>query len=109
MHTLQEILKTARAFIAAHKITSAITITVAITVVVGTAHSATPQPYPVATQQGWLTDCESLSFNTPLICGCELSYFEGHVTAQQFEQDYSAMPPGIVPPELSGAEACSSG
>lgn len=116
MRALQELLKTIRAFITAHKIISGAGITVVIIVAIGTIRippsiKLQPAPiisYPVAVQQGWLSDCESLSFNTAPKCECELSYFENHVTARQFEQDYSAMPAGVVPPELAGAEACSS-
>jgi hypothetical protein len=111
MRALQELLKTIRAFIAAHKIISGAGITIVIVVVIGTTRPI-PVPslplYPVAVQQGWLSDCESRSFNTVPKCECELSYFENHVSVQQFEQDYSAMPPGVVPPELAGAEECSS-
>ena len=111
MKTLQELLKTIRAFVPAHKIISGVGITIIVVVVIGTTHH-TPLPslpsYPAAVQQGWLSDCESLSFNTVPRCECELSYFETHATAGQFEQDYSAMPSGVVPPELAGAEECSS-
>ena len=64
--------------------------------------------YPTAVQQSWLNDCEnsSSSFHTVPVCKCELSYFENHVSGPQFEQDYGDMPPGVVPPELAGAEAC---
>jgi hypothetical protein len=64
--------------------------------------------YPAAVQQGWLNDCESRSFNTIPKCQCELSYFENHVSATVYEQDYSEMPPGVVPAQLAGAEACPS-
>lgn len=73
--------------------------------------SGSSQPaytYPAAVQQGWLNDCESRSFNTIPKCECELSYFENHVSATVFEQDYSAMPAGVVPAQLAGAEACPS-
>jgi hypothetical protein len=107
MKALQELLKTIRAFIAAHKVISGVGIAIVIVVVVGTAYRISPS-YPAGVQQVWLGDCESLSFNTVPRCECELSYFEAHVTAAQFEQDYSPMPPGVVPPELAGAEECSS-
>jgi hypothetical protein len=109
MKSLQELLKTLRAFMTAHKIISGVGITIVIVVAIGAIHptpSITSKPYPAVVQQGWLNDCESLSFNTIPKCECELTYFENRVTAQQFEQDYSAMPPGVVPPELAGAEAC---
>jgi hypothetical protein len=95
---------------------SGVGITIIIIVAIGTANNPqqiTPRPapitlYPAAVQQGWLSDCEGRSFNTVPICECELSYFEDHATAQQFENDYSQMPAGVVPPELAGAEACTS-
>lgn len=109
MRVLQELLKTIRAFITAHKIISGLGITIVIVAVVGNIPNNPPTTrYPAALQQEWLGDCESLSFNTAPECGCELSYFENHVSAQQFEEDYSAIPPGVVPPELAGAEECSS-
>jgi hypothetical protein len=108
MKALQELLKTIRAFIAVHKVISGVGITIVIIVVAGTIRTTPPPPYPAAVQQGWLSDCESRSFNTAPKCECELSYFENHVKAEQFEQDYSEMPPGVVPPELAGAEACPS-
>jgi hypothetical protein len=67
-----------------------------------------PNPFPTAVQQQWLSDCEGRSFNTAAKCQCQLSYFEQHATAQQFEQDYGAMPPGVVPPEFPGAMDCPS-
>jgi hypothetical protein len=83
--------------------------TIIVVVVIGNViFPPSPGPYPPATQQQWLSDCEGLSFNTASKCQCELSYFEQHVTAPQFEQDYSSMPPGVVPPELAGAEDCPS-
>lgn len=85
--------------------------TITIIIVIGTAVSTpspSPNPYPAAIGQGWLNDCEGLSLNSPSKCECELSYFEQHVTAQQFEQDYGAMPPGVVPAQLAGAEDCPS-
>ncbi len=112
MKTLQELLKTIQAFMTAHKIISGVGITIVIVVVIGTIHSTTPSTpstlYPAAVQQSWLNDCEnsSSSFHTVPVCECELTYFENHVSAQQFEQDYGDMPPGVVPPELAGAEAC---
>jgi hypothetical protein len=87
------------------------TITVVIVIGVAISPSNPSQPYysyPAAIRQGWLNDCESRSFNSPSICECELSYFDHHVTARQFEQDYGEMPPGVVPAQLAGAEACSS-
>jgi hypothetical protein len=109
MKTLQELLKTIRAFIMAHKIISGVGITIVIVVVIRAIPSTPPVvPYPAAVQQGWLNDCEnsSSSFHTVPVCECELSYFENHVSAQQFEQDYGDTLPGVVPPELAGAEAC---
>jgi hypothetical protein len=63
--------------------------------------------YPASVQQGWLNDCESISdnFHTVPICECELSYFENHVSAAIFEQDYGDSLPGVVPSQLDGAEA----
>jgi hypothetical protein len=66
--------------------------------------SSGPGPYPQSIQQGWMNDCEGNN-NSQAKCQCELSYFEQHASAQQFEQDYSAMPPGVVPPQLAGAAA----
>lgn len=108
MKALQELLKTIRAFMAAHKVIFGVGITIVIIVVAGTIRTTAPRPYPAAVQQGWLSDCGSRSFNTAPKCQCELAYFENHVTAEQFEQDYSEMPPGVVPPELAGAETCPS-
>jgi hypothetical protein len=65
-------------------------------------------PFPAAVQQQWLNDCEGRTFNTVSKCQCELSYFEQHATAQQFAQDYGAMPPGVAPPEFPGAMDCPS-
>jgi hypothetical protein len=60
--------------------------------------------YPVNLQNEWLSDCENNNFSVSS-CQCKLSFFESHATYQQFEQDYSAMPPGVVPSQLSGASA----
>ena len=111
LKALQELLKTIQAFMAAHKIISGVGITIVIVVVIGTIHhtiNPAPARYSAAVQQSWLNDCESRSFNTIPKCECELSYFEDHVSATVFEQDYSAMPPGVVPAQLAGAEACPS-
>jgi hypothetical protein len=85
--------------------------TVIVVVVIGSGlnpNTSPPVPFPAAVQQQWLNDCEGQSFNTPAKCQCELSYFEEHATAQQFEQDYGAMPPGVAPPEFPGAMDCPS-
>ena len=63
--------------------------------------------YPLAAEEGWMSDCTGGN-NSQSKCACELSYFEHHASYPQFQSDYSAMPPGVVPPELSGAVSCSN-
>lgn len=63
--------------------------------------------YPAAAQRSWMNSCETGFNNTESICACELTYFVQHVSYAQFEQDYSDMPPGVVPPELANAESCN--
>jgi|SRR5271165_3654489 len=63
--------------------------------------------YPQAAEEGWMSDCTGRN-NSQSTCACELSYFEHHASYPQFQSDYSAMPPGVVPPELSGAVSCSN-
>jgi hypothetical protein len=87
--------------------------TITIIFVIGSIITAAPvlpvtHRYSASVQEQWMNDCESRSFNAPSTCQCELSYFEVHAGQQQFEQDYGAMPPGVVPPELAGAEDCST-
>ena len=71
--------------------------------------TATPSgsAYPVAAQQNWLNSCAG-NKRSQSACECQLSYFEQHASYQKFEQDYSAMPPGVVPPQLDGAVACGN-
>ncbi len=111
MKAIQELLKTIRAFISAHKILVGGGMTIVIVVAIGAGHhTPTPPPpstpYPVAAQQSWMSSCEVRNNNTPSICSCELTYFEQHTSYAQFEQYYGNMPPGVVPPELANAESC---
>lgn len=105
LKTIQEVAKTIAALL---KLKAMIwgggAIVVVIVIVHITAHHSA---YPTAAEQSWMSSCETINNNTPAICGCELSYFEQHVSYQQFEQDYGDMPPGVVPPELANVETCT--
>lgn len=107
MKTLQELLKTIRAFITVKKAVAGAGITIIIVVAIGVTHNPPGQTsYPASAQQSWMSSCETRFNNTEAICSCELTYFEQHASFAQFEQDYGDMPPGVVPPELSNAESC---
>jgi hypothetical protein len=85
-------------------------ITIVIVIVIGnTAASHGPNSYPASLQQQWLNACESLSFNTPPVCECELDYFERNATPQQFATYYGENGnPGVVPPQLQDALTCEN-
>lgn len=74
----------------------------------GTQSTLNSASYPLSVQQGWMNDCEGNN-NSQAKCQCELTYFEQHASSQQFEQDYSAMPPGVVPSQLAGAAGQCAG
>jgi hypothetical protein len=61
--------------------------------------------YPVNIQTNFLNACEENG--TQAACQCSLSWFEQHVSLQQFEQDDAEADQGITPPDLTLAEeAC---
>jgi hypothetical protein len=61
--------------------------------------------YPVNIQTNFLNACEENG--TQAACQCSLSWFEQHVSLQQFEQDDAEAGQGVTPSDLTLAEeAC---
>jgi hypothetical protein len=67
--------------------------------------SAVTAAYPVNIQTNFLNACEENG--TQAGCQCDLSWFEQHVSLQQFEQDDAEADQGVTPPDLTlAAESC---
>jgi hypothetical protein len=67
--------------------------------------TTTSNSYPVHVRSTFLTSCETNG--SQAICDCTLSWFEQHVSYQQFEQDQTDVNQGSQPVDIGSAErAC---